>query len=70
MIFKKEMSNTHTPKTLFAFYKKDEATVLKKVKVASSFENNGVVYATLKCPKDKADLSSIEHLLVGSISGV
>ena len=66
----KEMSKAHTPKTLFAFYKKDEATVLKNIKVASSYESNGIVYATLGCSKDKADLSSIEHRLVGQIAGV
>ena len=65
----KEMSNAHTPKTLFAFHKDDEATVLKNVTVKSSCENEGIVYATLDCSKDKADLSAIEHLLIGSVTG-
>lgn len=82
-MFKKEMSYAHTPKTLFVFHKEDEATILKNVKVASSYEckkslvkagNDGkteevLVYATLKCSKDKADFSAIQHLLVGQIAG-
>lgn len=78
-MFKKEMSYAHTPKTLFVFHKEDEATILKNVKIESSCEckknhvENGktevLVYATLKCPKDKADLSAIQHLLVGQIAG-
>lgn len=66
-----EMSNNHhSPKTLFAFKKKDEKAVLAKVKIASRCEQNGVVYATLACSKGKADLSAIKHLLIGAVAGV
>lgn len=65
-----EMSNNHHPKTLVAFRKKDKEAVLAKVEVASTCEQNGVVYATLNCSKGQADLSAVKHLLVGAIAGV
>ena len=67
-----EMSNNHhAPKTLFAFRKKDEkAVVAAKIEIANRCEQNGVVYATLNCSKDKADLSAVKHLLVGAVAGV
>lgn len=66
-----EMSNNqHAPKTLLAFRKKDEKAVLAKIEIANRCEQNGVVYATLNCSKDKADLSAVKHLLVGAVAGV
>lgn len=66
---KQEMSNAYAPKTLFAFSKENEAAVLANVNVSTSCEKNGIVYATMNCSKDKADLSSIKHLLIGPVTG-
>lgn len=69
-MFNKKMSNAHPSKTLFAFRKENEEAVLSKVCVASRYEHNDVVYATLAGSKYLADLTSVKHLLVGSVAGV
>lgn len=69
-MYNKKMSNAHQSKTLFAFKKENEKAVLSKVHVSSTYEHENIVYATLSGSKYLADLSSVKHLLVGTVAGV